>query len=333
MSPMFSALALSGSHFDSEQDSPHSQQPQRQHDHDPLLSTSIDSKNEVHAAAAALPIQQQRLHRTGSSLSQCLQRTSSFAVGSVNAPQSLPGGYIPPYSTSLTRSSSYLARTSTSSSLAQEIAESTSVQCTALAAADSAPTNIVPTINLQPPHQETAAPTTDPDLINLLEELAAPMRDTTEPTAPLPGVEPRRVGGPLLMNPLDRLHLRIIVDHSCVEVYTGTGEVLSTRIYRGKGIDKLDPGIDFVAFGGAATLESISAYEVDSAWGDAGITPRAAAAMAERQASFVHDKGRYFGGIEERSSGISVTKDSGGGSPIAADEADELFDDLLFHVA
>ena len=28
------------------------------------------------------------------------------------------------------------------------------------------------------------------------------------------------------------VHLRVLVDHSCVEVYTGTGEVLSTRIYR-----------------------------------------------------------------------------------------------------
>jgi hypothetical protein len=34
------------------------------------------------------------------------------------------------------------------------------------------------------------------------------------------------VGGPLpLMRPSETIHLRILVDHSCVEVYTGTGEV------------------------------------------------------------------------------------------------------------
>mgnify|MGYP001811017565 CR=1 FL=1 len=38
--------------------------------------------------------------------------------------------------------------------------------------------------------------------------------------------EPRRVGGPLpLQQGNHPIHLRVIVDHSCVEVYTGTGEV------------------------------------------------------------------------------------------------------------
>ena len=41
----------------------------------------------------------------------------------------------------------------------------------------------------------------------------------------------RRVGGPVEMEPGD-VRMRILLDHSCVEVYLGTGEVLSTRIYR-----------------------------------------------------------------------------------------------------
>lgn len=65
----------------------------------------------------------------------------------------------------------------------------------------------------------------------------------------------------------NRLHLRIIVDHSCVEVFTGTGEVLSTRIYRGEPPeDAEDAGIYFLAFGGAAILERVTAHELGSAW-------------------------------------------------------------------
>ncbi len=41
----------------------------------------------------------------------------------------------------------------------------------------------------------------------------------------------RRVGGPVEMESGD-VHMRILLDHSCVEVYLGSGEVLSTRIYR-----------------------------------------------------------------------------------------------------
>lgn len=43
----------------------------------------------------------------------------------------------------------------------------------------------------------------------------------------------RRVGGPTELAPgNDTCHLRVLMDHSCIEVFTGTGEVLSTRIYR-----------------------------------------------------------------------------------------------------
>ena len=41
----------------------------------------------------------------------------------------------------------------------------------------------------------------------------------------------RRVGGPVEMESGD-VRMRILLDHSCVEVYLATGEVLSTRIYR-----------------------------------------------------------------------------------------------------
>jgi len=112
----------------------------------------------------------------------------------------------------------------------------------------------------------------DDDLGNLLEDLAAPMRHEEE-TGNQQSQEPRRVGGPLAMQPRDVLHLRILVDHSCVEVFTGTGEVLTTRIYRGRSPDPSKPGIDFVSFGGHALLEHVSAYQVSSCWRNKPPTP------------------------------------------------------------
>lgn len=59
--------------------------------------------------------------------------------------------------------------------------------------------------------------------------LAAPVlltRPACCPCCPSTPQEPRRVGGPLpLMHANAPIHLRVVVDRSCVEVYTGTGEV------------------------------------------------------------------------------------------------------------
>lgn len=49
--------------------------------------------------------------------------------------------------------------------------------------------------------------------------------------------------------------MRVLVDHSCVEVYLSSGEVLSTRVYRGSPPHGSDAGIDFVAYGGVARAE------------------------------------------------------------------------------
>lgn len=114
----------------------------------------------------------------------------------------------------------------------------------------------------------------DEDLGNLLEDLAAPMRTLEEEA---PGVqahaEPKRVGGPLTMTPIQALHLRIFVDHSSIEVFTGTGECLSTRIYRGRGPNPNDPGIEFVSFGGRAIIDSCECYEMVSCWKEKVQTP------------------------------------------------------------
>lgn len=59
--------------------------------------------------------------------------------------------------------------------------------------------------------------------------------------------------------------MRILLDHSCVEVFLSTGEVLSTRIYRGAPSDP-DPSIEFVAFGGSALIPKVEAWEVSTIW-------------------------------------------------------------------
>jgi sucrose-6-phosphate hydrolase SacC (GH32 family) len=179
----------------------------------------------------------------------------------------------------------------------------------------------------------------DAELSTLLEDLAAPMRGNAgeEGAAPPQMPEPRRVGGPLLMRPADKLHLRIFVDHSCVEVFTGTGEVLSTRIYRGQqpqsssffdGTGEVDAGIEFVAFGGAAVIEKVSAYEVGSAWKDHGAetapssrweTPTAAQAVGQSQKA-----------VDAAGGGTPGSSTAGGHvGKSAAERADDFFDEML----
>ena len=78
--------------------------------------------------------------------------------------------------------------------------------------------------------------------------------------AQLPGADDgqRRVGGDVDLRPGEPLQMRILLDHSCVEVYLGSGEVLSTRIYRGHPPRGADAGIDFVAYGGTAKVMLVS---------------------------------------------------------------------------
>ena len=153
-----------------------------------------------------------------------------------------------------------------------------------------------------------------------------------EAATPLPPL--RRVGGPLLMRPSDRLHLRIVVDHSCVEVYAGSGEVLSTRVYRGRPPEGGDAGIDFVAFGGPAMLERVAAYElasalVPSAQREAGETPTVAAQgladVFRREPSMVAAAATAPG--TPLAAGTPAA--SAVGMPTVGERADALFADLL----
>lgn len=75
----------------------------------------------------------------------------------------------------------------------------------------------------------------------------------------------RRVGGPVEMDSGD-VHMRILLDHSCVEVYLSSGEVLSTRIYRGHPPEDADAGISFVSYGGTANVRRCTAWTLKSIW-------------------------------------------------------------------
>ena len=249
------------------------------------------------------------LRRSGSSLSLCLQRASSFA-GST-------GG--------LQRMSSMLGRSLKAPSRTTSFVGTPKCSTTLLGASSGLGTSSMPADEKAP--GETV-PEAEEDLAHLLEDLAAPMRVGDEPAAPPP--EPRRVGGGLRMNPSDKLHLRIIVDHSCIEVFAGTGEVLSTRIYRGRSPSIDESGIDFVAFGGAALLKSVEAYEVRSAWSDYEATPRAMVSM----------EGRIPPAREEGTPMHSMQPSSVRNTPFAAagtslrnastmSLAEELFDEIL----
>lgn len=82
-----------------------------------------------------------------------------------------------------------------------------------------------------------------------------------------PGAQ--RFGGELDMRPGEPLELRLLIDGSCVEVFTGTGQVLSTRVYRGApaGAGAAGgSGVEVFAVDGPATLARIDAYEMASVW-------------------------------------------------------------------
>jgi sucrose-6-phosphate hydrolase SacC (GH32 family) len=74
-------------------------------------------------------------------------------------------------------------------------------------------------------------------------------------------------GGRLFMGPDKDLQLHIFLDGSCLEVFTSTGQTLTTRVYRGHPpLDCQDAGLHLFAVGGSAVLQGVEAYEVGSCW-------------------------------------------------------------------
>jgi hypothetical protein len=101
----------------------------------------------------------------------------------------------------------------------------------------------------------------------------------------------RHVGGPLDLRPGAPLELRLLLDGSVLEVFTGTGQVLATRVYRGSpwaaagaagggAANASGTGIEFFSLDGDATLARVEAYEMASIWGAQEAAQRAAAEAA-----------------------------------------------------
>lgn len=89
----------------------------------------------------------------------------------------------------------------------------------------------------------------------------------------------RRIGGPVDLGPPGApVTLRVLLDHSSCEAFLLTsGAVLSTRLYRGSPPPGADAGVDLVAYGGAATVTRVDAWEMGTA--DVAAGGVAAAAM------------------------------------------------------
>ncbi len=87
------------------------------------------------------------------------------------------------------------------------------------------------------------------------------------------------------MPPGSPLRLRLFVDGSALEVFTDSGQALTTRLYRGlppahgpdgqggEGSPAADPGIELHAVGGHCTLAQLHAYQVAPGWAREGDMP------------------------------------------------------------
>jgi hypothetical protein len=83
----------------------------------------------------------------------------------------------------------------------------------------------------------------------------------------------RRIGGRVEPRGLQTLALRVILDCSLLEVFAGSGQVITTRVYRGTPPSKKDPGVDLLSIGGTSSVARLSAWELSSIWGSPQVCP------------------------------------------------------------
>uniref|UniRef100_A0A7S3QUF1 beta-fructofuranosidase n=1 Tax=Dunaliella tertiolecta TaxID=3047 RepID=A0A7S3QUF1_DUNTE len=90
--------------------------------------------------------------------------------------------------------------------------------------------------------------------------------ETHEYSLAAPGC--RRVGSKLQRPPAlgQPMALRLFIDYSLLEVYTGNGEVLSTRVYRGVGPPGGGAGVEVVSVGCNTHIAFLAAYEMTSCY-------------------------------------------------------------------
>ena len=84
------------------------------------------------------------------------------------------------------------------------------------------------------------------------------------------------IGGPVHFGDKPTsLQLRILIDHSVVEVFTEHGQVLSTRVYCADIPAGATRGLYLVSFEGTASVSNIAAHELRPIWRRAEDVPEA----------------------------------------------------------
>ncbi|KAK9807040.1 hypothetical protein WJX72_011542 [[Myrmecia] bisecta] len=77
----------------------------------------------------------------------------------------------------------------------------------------------------------------------------------------------KRIGGPIRLDSARQsVRMRVLMDHSVLEAFLDSGEVLTTRVYRHDPHGERDKGLYLVALGGAAVVRDLEAHEMGSIW-------------------------------------------------------------------
>lgn len=84
----------------------------------------------------------------------------------------------------------------------------------------------------------------------------------------------KSIGGPVVLPAGGQgLKLRILIDHSLVEVFTEMGQVLTTRVYKAGPPPQADDRLFLFSCGGASKATAVEVYGMASIWKKAADIP------------------------------------------------------------
>jgi sucrose-6-phosphate hydrolase SacC (GH32 family) len=77
----------------------------------------------------------------------------------------------------------------------------------------------------------------------------------------------KTIGGPVVLPPNGKsLQLRILIDHSLVEVFTEFGQTLTTRVYRAEPPEEADRRLHLFSLQGDSSVSEVEVYKLRSIW-------------------------------------------------------------------